>query len=131
MNLRKRIGVDLGRRAKIEDGIRAAIDNGIHYLDLKIDVAPNAVDSLTKERVKSIREACEKHDIHIGVHTLSAVNMAEVAPRVREGVDAYIKGHMDACKDLGGKVHLKPGEGNIDFARVFKRLEQAGSKAII
>jgi sugar phosphate isomerase/epimerase len=103
MNLGDRIGVDLGRRAKIEDGIEAAIEHGVRYLDLKIDVAPNAIESLTKERIKAIRETCEKHEIHIGVHTLSAVNMAEIAPHVRDGVDRYIKGHMDACMELGGE----------------------------
>ena len=103
MNLRDRIGVDVGRRAKIEDGIQAAIENDVHYLDIKIDVPPNAIESLTKERIGAIREACEANGIHIGVHTLSAVNMAEVAPHVRDGVDRYIKGHMDACKELGGE----------------------------
>ncbi len=103
MDLRDRIGVDLGRRAKIEDGIQAAAEHGIKYLDIKIDVAPNAVETLTRDRIKAIRDACDAHGIHIGVHTLSAVNMAEVAPHVRDGVDRYIKGHMDACKELGGE----------------------------
>ena len=103
MNLRQRIGLDVGRRASIEDGIAAAIANDVHFLDLKIDVAPNAAESLTPERIANIRALCEKHDIHVGVHTLSAVNMAEVAPHVRDGVDRYIFGHMDTCKKLGGE----------------------------
>jgi sugar phosphate isomerase/epimerase len=102
MNLRDRIGIDLGRRARIEDGIATAITHGIKYLDLKIDVAPNAIETLTPERIRGIRDSCEANGIEIGVHTLSAVNMAEIAPHVRDGVDRYIKGHMDACKQLGG-----------------------------
>ena len=103
MGLRERIGIDLGRKNKIEDGLAAAVEHGIRYLDLKIDVAPNAIETLTPERVKGIRDICERHGIHVGVHTMSAVNMAEVAPHVRDGVERYLIGHMDACKMLGGE----------------------------
>jgi sugar phosphate isomerase/epimerase len=101
--LRDRIGIDLGQRNKIEDGIAAAIAHGVRYLDLKIDVAPNAIESLTADRVGTIRSACEANDIRIGIHTMSAVNVAEYAPHVRDGVDRYLTGHMDACKRLGGE----------------------------
>jgi sugar phosphate isomerase/epimerase len=103
MNLRERIGVDLGQRNKIEDGIQAAISHGVKYLDLKIDVAPNAIETLTDARVKGIRQSCERYGIHVGIHTMSAVNVAEIAPHVRDGVERYLKGHMDACKRLGGE----------------------------
>ena len=39
----------------------------------------------------------------MGIHTLSAVNVAEIAPHVRDGVDRYLFGHIDACKRLGGE----------------------------
>lgn len=101
--LKDRIGVDLGQRNKIEDGLAAAVEHGIKYLDLKIDVAPNAIETLTPERIRGIRETCDRHGIHVGIHTMSAVNMAEVAPHVRDGVDRYLWGHMDACRKLGGE----------------------------
>jgi hydroxypyruvate isomerase len=103
MNLRDRIGVDIGKRSKIEDGIAVAIEHGVKFIDLKIDVAPNAIETLTAERVKGIRDDCEAHGIHVGIHTMSAVNVAEVAPHVRDGVDAYLLGHLEACKKLGGE----------------------------
>ena len=103
MGLRERIGVDLGQRCKIEDGLAAAVQHGIRYLDVKIDVAPNAIETLTPGRIKGIRDLCEGEGIHIGVHTMSAVNVAEVAPHVRDGVESYLRGHMDACKKLGGE----------------------------
>jgi sugar phosphate isomerase/epimerase len=103
MTLRDRIGIDLGQKNKIEDGVKAAIAHGVRILDVKIDVAPNAIESLTGERVGAIRAACEANDIRIGVHTMSAVNVAEYAPHVRDGVDRYLTGHMDACKRLGGE----------------------------
>jgi sugar phosphate isomerase/epimerase len=102
-SLRDRIGVDLGRRSRIEDGIEAAIRHGVRFLDLKIDVAPNAIESLTDARVAAIRDACGRHDIHVGIHTMSAVNVAEIASHVRDGVDRYLRGHLDACKRLGGE----------------------------
>ena len=88
MGLRERIGVDLGQRNRIEDGLAAAVANDIRYLDLKIDVAPNAIETLTPERVKNIRDICEAHGIHVGVHTMSAVNMAEVARMCATGSSA-------------------------------------------
>ena len=103
MNLRERIGIDLGQKNRIEDGLAAAIEHGVRYLDLKIDVAPNAIETLTDERVANIRRICDENGIHVGVHTLSAVNVAEIAPHVRDGVDRYLFGHMDACKRLGGE----------------------------
>ncbi len=103
MSLRDRIGIDLGQKNKIEDGIRAATEHGVRFLDLKIDVAPNAIESLTDDRVAAIRDACEANGIHVGIHTMSAVNVAEVAPHVRDGVERYLTGHMDACKRLGGE----------------------------
>jgi sugar phosphate isomerase/epimerase len=103
MSLRDRIGIDVGERNKIEDGIDAAIRNGVRFLDLKIEVAPNAVETLTDARVAGVRENCERHGIHVGIHTNSAVNIAEVAPHVRDAVDVYLRGHLDACKRLGGE----------------------------
>ncbi|MBS7543824.1 sugar phosphate isomerase/epimerase family protein [Ancylobacter oerskovii] len=103
MSFIERIGVDVGRRARIEDGIQQAIAHGIRYLDLKIDVAPNNVESLTDERIAGIRRMCDEHGIRIGIHTMSAVNVAEVAPHVRDGVDRYLLGHLEACKRLGGE----------------------------
>lgn len=103
MSIKDRIGFDIGRRARIEDGIDAAIKHKVRFIDVKIDAAPNAIESLTPERVAGIRERCEAHGIKMGVHTQSAVNVAETAPQVRVGVDRYLTGHMDACKRLGGE----------------------------
>jgi sugar phosphate isomerase/epimerase len=103
VGLRQRIGVDLGQRVRIEDGLAAAVTHQIRYVDVKIDSAPNAIDSLTPERIRAIRAVCERHGIHVGVHTASAVNVAELAPHVGEGVDRYLAGHLEACKRLGGE----------------------------
>ena len=33
----------------------------VRYLDLKIDVAPNAIETLTDERVANIRRICDEN----------------------------------------------------------------------
>jgi hydroxypyruvate isomerase len=139
MEIRERIGLDIGRRSSIEDGIKAAIEHSVRYLDLKIDVPPNAVETLTDERIAAIRRACEQNEIHVGIHTLSAVNVAEVAPHVRDGVDRYLFGHLEACKRLGGEWMVVHGGFHFtsDFAmrrdaaverlsRLVKRAEELG-----
>lgn len=100
---KSRIGLDLGQHNRIEEGLALAAEHGVTYLDLKVDVAPNAIETLTEERVAGIRKQCELNDIQVGIHTMSAVNVAEVAPHVRDGVDRYLRGHLDACKKLGGE----------------------------
>ena len=40
-----------------------------------------------------ILEAAATHDVRIGLHTLSAVNIAEVSPFVRDAVDRYLESY--------------------------------------
>ena len=47
MNLKDRIGVDIGRRAKLEDGIAWAAKHGVRYIDIQLDTAANAVTTGT------------------------------------------------------------------------------------
>ena len=48
-----------------------------------------------------IREQCERHGIRLGLHTSSAVNVAELAPLVGDAVDAYLQAYVDAAAMLG------------------------------
>ena len=99
-----RIGVDLGRRIALEEGIRWAAAHDIHYLDCQIDIDPNPFESfLDERRCAAIRRACEDADVHIGLHTLSAVNIAEISPFLRDAADAYLRGYIDAAKRLDAK----------------------------
>ena len=95
MSLIDRIGFDAGNE-KLEDAIDFAIKNNFFYLDFNIDKGPNHLDSWDKDRILNIRNLCDKNAISIGLHTLSAVNIAEYSPRVSSGVDEYTK----ACVDL-------------------------------
>ena len=52
----------------------------MRYIDIQLDTAANAFTSFDAKRAAGVRAACEKHGISIGLHTLSAVNVAEYSP---------------------------------------------------
>jgi sugar phosphate isomerase/epimerase len=59
--------------------------------------------SFNDARAAGIRQACEKHEVHLGLHTLSAVNVAEYSPYVADAVDQYLKAYVDAYGKLGAE----------------------------
>ena len=101
MNLRDRIGIDIGRQAKLEDGIAWAAKNGVRFIDIQLDTADNALTAFDDRRAAGVRAACEKHGIQLGLHTLSAVNVAEYSPYVSDAVDEYLKAYVDIYAKLG------------------------------
>ncbi|MGQ0675152.1 MAG: sugar phosphate isomerase/epimerase family protein [Rhodospirillales bacterium] len=101
MDLKQRIGIDLGRKARLEDGIAWAARNGVGYIDCEIDTEPNALLSFDERRAGPIRDALAKHGVRLGLHTLSAVNVAETSPFVSDAVDRYLRAYIDAAKRLG------------------------------
>jgi len=103
MTLRERIGIDLGRKLALEQGIAWAASNDVRYVDAQIDIAPNALESFDDSRCRAVREACKHHDIHLGLHTLSAVNTAEVSPFLRDAVDRYLEAYMDIAVKLNAE----------------------------
>lgn len=101
MNIRDRIGVDVGRKLSVEDAVEWAIANEVTFIDCQIDVAPNALESFDEARCAPIRARCEAAGIRLGLHTLSAVNVAEFSPYLSEAVDRYLKAYIDAYGRLG------------------------------
>ncbi|MGH6621979.1 MAG: sugar phosphate isomerase/epimerase family protein [Alphaproteobacteria bacterium] len=100
MTIRDRIGIDVGRKLSVEDAVEWAADNGVRYIDCQIDIEPNALESFDEGRCAPIREACKRRGVHLGLHTLSAVNIAEVSPFLRDAADAYLRGYIDAARRL-------------------------------
>jgi sugar phosphate isomerase/epimerase len=110
MNLHQRIGVDVGRRLKLEDAITWAAENDVHYIDIQLDTGANAVTTFDAERARAVRALLDKHQVHLGLHTLSAVNVAEYSPFLSEAVDAYMKAYIDAMPMLGaGSIVVHAG----------------------
>lgn len=103
MHIKQRIGVDVGRKLSVEDAVQWAIDSDVRYIDSQVDLKPNALETFDETRCAPIREKCAANGIHLGLHTLSAVNIAEVSPFVRDAVDAYLKGYVDAAARLNAE----------------------------
>ena len=100
MTLKDRIGVDAGT-TRLEDAVQWAIDNEFFFLDFNADAGPNHMDSWSVERAREIRNMCESNGISIGLHTLSAVNVAEFSPYVSRGVESYMRASVDLANQLG------------------------------
>ena len=100
MTLRDRIGFDAGGM-KLEDALEWAIANGIYFLDFNADSGPNHMESWGRDRIKAVQETCETNGISIGLHTLSAVNIAETSPYVSRAVDEYLRASVDLANSLG------------------------------
>ena len=99
-NLKKRIGVDVGRRAKLEDGLAWAAANEVFYIDIQLDSGANAIETFDEARCESVKEMCQNHNIHLGLHTLSGVNMAEYSNFFRQAADQYLQAYIDMATRL-------------------------------
>ena len=97
---RDRIGIDLARRVSAEEGIEIAARHTVHYIDIQTDIAPNALESFDDQRCGRVRDACAAANIHLGLHTLSGVNVAEISPFLREAADDYLKAYVDLAVRL-------------------------------
>jgi sugar phosphate isomerase/epimerase len=101
MNFRDRIGIDLGRKIRLEEGIEWAGKHGVRYIDVQLDTAANALPTFDDARARAVRALADRHGIRIGLHTSSAVNVAEYSPYVGDAVDAYLRSYVDAYNKLG------------------------------
>src|SRR6266436_448172 len=86
MQIIDRIGIDIGIKKSVEDGLLWAAAHGLHYVDFRLDTSPDAFVAFTSERCEAIRTRAEADGITIGLHTLSAVNIAENSPYLAEAV---------------------------------------------
>ena len=102
-NLEKRIGVDVGRRAKLEDGLTWAAVNEVFYIDIQLDSGANAMETFDEARCESVKEMCQSHNIHLGLHTLSGVNMAEYSNFFRQAEDKYLEAYIDIATRLNAE----------------------------
>ena len=89
MGLRERIGVDISRRLKLEDAIEWAARNDVRFIDIQLDTARNALTTFDLRRCKAVRSQLDRRGIKLGLHTLSAVNVAEYSPPTEETDGEY------------------------------------------
>lgn len=103
MSLRERIGVDLGTQFSIRDGVKWAAENDVHYVDICLDETDLDPAAYDEDRAGEIRSICEQHDVHLGLHTLSSVNVAETSPVVGDGVVDYLRAYVDIAERVGAE----------------------------
>lgn len=103
MNLLDRIGVDIGGRMPVEQAIEAAASRRLKFIDVQLDVETNKVDLFDEVRTSRIRDRLRETGLEMGLHTLSAVNVAEFSPFLTEAVDNYLKAYVDVSSKLGAR----------------------------
>ena len=101
MSLLDRIGVDIGRKLKLEDGIAWAAANGVKHIDIHLDTGANKVTMFDDARCAAIRAQCAATGVHVALHTLSAVNVAEYSPFLADAVDSYMRAYIEVAPKLG------------------------------
>lgn len=101
LSLRDRIGIDFGRKLPAEDAVAWAAAHEVRFIDVELDLAPNALESFDPDRCARLRDACTRHGVQLGLHTLSAVNVAEISPFLRDAADAYLKAYIDTAAATG------------------------------
>lgn len=101
MPLLDRIGVDIGGKLAVEDAIEAAKRNGIKFIDVQLDIGENRIDLFDDHRIGRLREKIADANLGIGLHTLSAVNVAEFSPFLSAAVDQYMTAYVDVAAKLG------------------------------
>jgi sugar phosphate isomerase/epimerase len=98
-----RIGIDVGRKLPIEEAIGWAGRHGVKAIDVQADIAPNALESFDDKRCSTVRELCNRAGVSLALHTLSAVNVAEISPYLREAADQYLAAYVSLAARLKAK----------------------------
>lgn len=99
MSLADRIGIEVGELLGIREAVEWAGGHGVRYIDLKAEAA--LADGLPDGEAAAIRGLAEELDVSIGLHTHSAVNVAEVAPFVDEATDDYLAAYVEVADAVG------------------------------
>ena len=98
MSLRDRIGIDVGRRLRLEEALEWAAEHEVRWIDIQLDAGANALSTFEDVRAAGVRRACEWYGVHLGLHTASAVNIAEVAPYVGDAVERYLEAYVERSR---------------------------------
>jgi sugar phosphate isomerase/epimerase len=101
LKLIDRIGIDISRRLKLEDAIVWAAKNGLKHIDIQLDTGDNALPKFDTKRCAAVRKLLDKHGMELGLHSSSAVNVAEYSPLVADAVTDYLKKYVDLVVKLG------------------------------
>jgi sugar phosphate isomerase/epimerase len=95
-----RIGVDINQKLPLEQAVDWTVKHKVPYIDLCLDQTPDLLKG-DKKRSLSARKKLEKAGLRLGLHTLSAVNVAETSPFVSNAANEYLAAYIDAARELG------------------------------
>lgn len=124
--------------ANIEDDVRWAAANGFAAAAFMTDAGANSLDAWSDDRVAKVRRLASDLKVKLIIHTLSAVNVAEFVPGMRDAVDQYLAANVDLAAKLDADVIVHAGmhfserldmrmRASIEhIARATKRAESAG-----
>ena len=98
--MKHRIGVDINQKLPLEAAVDWAVKHKVPTIDLCLDQTPELLERSSR-RLANARKSLESAGIQLGLHTLSAVNIAETSPFVTSAADAYLAAYLDAAKKLG------------------------------
>jgi sugar phosphate isomerase/epimerase len=84
----------------LEQAIRWAVERRFSRVDFNADHPANYPATFTPERVRTIRSLAAD-GVELGIHTLSAVNMAEITPVMAAAADEYLGQNFDLARALG------------------------------
>ena len=93
----------------VEEAIRWGVEHRFTRIDFNADSPPNYPGTFTPERVVLIRDLCARHGVTLGIHTLSAVNMAEITPVMNAAADEYLRQNFDLAAQLGASYVICHG----------------------
>lgn len=100
LNMKQRIGVDLNRRIGLEPGLDWAIRNNVRYLNICLDPDPELFDA-GNPRLAEAGRRLRDNGITLGLHTLSAVNVAENSRFLSEAMDEYLIAYLRSARAIG------------------------------
>ena len=98
--MKDRIGIDINQKLALEPAVEWTVKHKVPYIDLCLDQTPELLQA-DSARLRNARKKLEKAGIKIGLHTLSAVNIAETSPFVAKAADEYLDAYIDAARRLG------------------------------
>ncbi len=117
----------------LERALDWAAQHGFSRVDFNADNPPNYPASFTPERVRAVRGRCEQAGLRLGIHSLSAVNLAEITPVMHAAADTYLQQNFDLAHQLGcdyvichGGYHFG-GDYEARFATAIDRMRRTDS----
>lgn len=85
----------------LEQAIRWAVDHDFTRVDFNADNPANYPGSFTPDRIGTVRYLAADHGLTLGIHSSSAVNMAEITPVMAAAADAYVRENLALAEALG------------------------------